>query len=418
MAIVSSRRARLQEYANRGDAKAKMVLDLLENPNKFLSTVQVGITLIGVLAGAFGGATLSHLIEPYLRQVSFLAEYSEGLSLTIVVIIITFLSLVIGELVPKRIALNHAEGIARFMVIPMSFLSKIASPIVFLLGFLTDLVLKLLRIKPVSELPVTEEEIRVLMHQGTEAGTFEQAEHDMVERIFRLGDKKVGALMTPRPDIEWIDINEPMADIQKMITESACSRFPVGDDELDNIKGIVQVKDLLEDLLAGGAIDLQKHMMTPLLVPENTHALKVLELFKQSRMHLALVIDEYGRIEGLVTLNDILEAIVGDIPSLEDSEEEPHLIEREDGSFLIDGTMPIDEFETHFGLSSLEEEEDISYQTLGGFVITHMGKIPLAGERFKYADLSFEIVDMDGNRVDKVLVSRVDKAAKPVESSK
>ena len=403
MAIISSRKARLQNMANQGNKKARVALDLAESPNRFLSTVQVGITLIGILAGAFGGATISEKLAEYLDQVPLLAPYSKGLSFGIVVMAITYLSLIVGELVPKRLALNNPEVIAASVAMPMKAIAAFASPVVHLLSASTDLVLRIIGIGPSTEPQVTEEEIKVLIEQGTEAGMFEEAEQDMVERVFRLGDRPVSALMTPRPDIVWLDLEDSPEENRKKMMDSANSRFPVCQGGLDNVLGIMPVTDLLARSLSGEALDLTVSLRQPIFVPESTRGLKVLELFKQTGIHMALVVDEYGVIQGLVTLNDILVEIVGDVPSA-DELDNPQAVQREDGSWLLDGMLSVDEFFKIFAVNDFQGEHRGSYQTLGGFVITHLGRIPNAADHFEWDGMRFEVMDMDGNRVDKVLV--------------
>ncbi|MBD2501494.1 hemolysin family protein [Anabaena azotica] len=411
MAIVSARKVRLQQLANQGDAKAKAALKLAESPNNFLSTVQIGISLIGILTGAFGGATIASRLAVYVKLIPFLAPYSEAIAFGIVVVIITYLSLIIGELVPKRLALNSPERIASVVAIPMRALAALASPAVHLLSASTDLVLRILGITPSDEPQVTEEEIKILIEQGTEAGTFEEAEQDMVERVFRLGDRPVSSFMTPRPDIVWLDLEDTTEENRQKMTENGYSRYPVCQGGLDNVLGIIPVTDLLARSFRGDALDLTVGLRQPVFVPESTRGLKVLELFKQTITHMALVVDEYGVIQGLVTLNDIMSEIVGDVPSA-DGEEEPQAVQREDGSWLLDGMLPVEDFFELFGLEEWDFEERGSYQTLGGFVITHLGRIPAATDHFEWQNMRIEVMDMDGNRVDKVLVvPKADKVA-------
>jgi len=414
IAIVSVRKARLQQLANEGNAKAATALELATSPNRLLSTVQIGITLIGILAGVVGGATIAEELAARLGSITPLAPYSEAVALGIVVLVITYLTLVIGELVPKRLALHNAERIACAMANPMRALSVFASPVVYFLSISTDAVLRTLGIRPGAEPPVTEEEINILIEQGMKAGTFEKAERDMVEHVFRLGDLRVGALMTPRTEIAWLDIDEPQEEIRRKIAESVHSRYPVGQGSLDNILGIVQVKDLLSLNMAGKPFDLKAILRRPLFVPESTHALKVLELFKQSGIHISLVVDEYGSIQGLITLNDILEEIVGEIPSVEELTE-PLAVQREDGSWLLDGMLPVSDFKDIFHIAKLPGEG--IYQTLGGLVLMQMGRIPSVGNSFEWNGLRFEVVDMDKNRVDKVLVMPARKAP-PAQKAK
>ncbi len=402
-AFVSARKVRLQQWANEGNAKAAAALEFVNSPNRLLSTVQLGITLIGILAGAFGGATIAGALAEKIHAIPWLAPYSDAIALALVVIVITYLSLVIGELVPKRIALNNPERIAMFMVRTMQVLSAISSPFIRLLSLSTEGILRLIGLRPSSEPPITEEEINVLIEEGTQIGTFEAAEQDMIERIFRLGDRRVSALMTHRPDIIWLDVNDPLLDITQTIRESIYSRFPVCDGSLDNVLGMLHVKDLLLQYMVGQPLDLKAALQTPLYVIDNTSTLKVLELFKQTGQQAALVIQEYGDIEGLITLNDILEAIVGDISSNDDLDH-PQAVQREDGSWLLDGMLPIDELKDILHVRALPEESSGDYETLAGFVLTELGRIPAPADHFEWDRFRFEVMDMDGRRIDKVLV--------------
>ncbi len=410
IAVVSARKTRLQQWAEEGNAKARAALELANNPNQFLSTIQIGITLIGILAGAFGGATIARELAIILTNIPWLGPYSHLLSLGLVVLIITYVSLVVGELVPKRLALNNPEGVATAMATPMQLLSRIAYPAVHLLGLSTELLLRTLRVKPSTEPPVTEEEIRALIEQGTQAGMFEAAEQEMVERVFRLGDRRVSAVMTPRTEIVWLDREASAEEIRHTITTSVHSRFLVADGSLDNILGVVHAKDLLAHILSGQTLDVSATLQQPLYVPESMRALKALELFKQSATHIALVIDEYGGIQGLVTPTDILEAIVGDLPEAGE-QLELLAVRREDGSWLLDGMLPVDEFKDLFDLDGLPGEDQGIYQTLAGFVIMQLGRIPVVADYFEWEGLKIEVVDMDGNRVDKVLVTPTPDAA-------
>lgn len=404
IAIVSARKVRLEQLAKEGNLKARVALKLANSPNNLLSTVQIGITLIGIVSGAVGGATVSGHLETLLARVAFLKPYSEPLSFGIVVTLLTYLSLVVGELVPKRLALNNPEPIACAIALPMRWLSRVASPLVHLLGVSTDKLLELAGVRASEEPPITEEEIRALIGQGTQAGLFEKSEQDMVSRVFRLGDRPVQALMTPRLEIDWLDLDSPWTDTQTLIVESPHSRFPVCDEELDNCLGIIRIKDVLSAHFSGGAIDLKSMLQTPLFVPENTHALRVLEMFKEFGTHMAMVTDEYGGIAGLVTLNDLTEAIFGELPTSE-TQEEPMAIQRENGSWLLDGLLSIDEFKVIFAREYLPEEETGIFHTLAGFAIRSLGRIPQSGDLFIWNGLQFEVVDMDGMRVDKILVT-------------
>lgn len=402
-ALVSSRKLRLQQQAEEGHENAAAALELANDPNRFLATVQFGITLIGTLTGVFGGATIAEKLAVVLEKFEWLQPHHESLALGLVVFGITYLSLILGELVPKRLALYHPERIAAGMAKSMRRLSVLASPFVRLLSFSTEGVLRLLHIKAPVETPVTEEEVKAMIDQGTEAGVFEEAEQDIVERVFRLGDRRVSTLMTSRSDIIWLDLDDTVEEVRHKIASSGYSRFPVAQGSVDNLLGVVRVKDLVASSLSGPALDLRSFLRKPLFVHEKMRALKVLEDFKQSRTHIAIVVDEYGEMQGLLTLNDVLEAIVGDMPNL-GMAETAQAVKREDGSWLIDGFMPIDEFKQLFELGEMPGDDRGDYETLGGFVLVYLEHIPKAGEFFEWNDLRFEVMDMDGNRIDKVLV--------------
>jgi len=402
IALISARKTRLQQQAAAGNRGARIALEIANAPGHFLSTVQIGITLVGILAGAFGGATLAENIAASVKRVPLLAPYSEAAGIGVVVSAITYLSLVFGELVPKRLALRQPERIAMAAAQPMRLLAKITSPVVHFLTFSTEMVLRALGVGPSQNAPITEEEVKIMIEQGTRAGVFEQAERDIVERVFRLGDQRISALLTPRTDVVWLDLNDPSQEIIRKIT-SGFSRFPVGQDSLDKVLGIVRAKDLLAQYLANQSIDLKASLRHPLFVPESMRALKILDLFKQSGAHVALVVDEYGGVQGLVTHHDILEAIGGDILPETSPTEQP-AIKQEDGSWLIDGMLTIAEFKEILELARLPGEEQGGYDTVGGFALQQMGRIPSAGDHFETAGLRLEVVDMDGRRIDKLLV--------------
>ncbi len=401
LAIVSARKVRLQQLANQGNIKAQAAFELASSPSQFLGTVQVGITLVTIVAGAYGEKIIANRIYPFFN---FIPLYQVQISHGIAVLIVTFLAIILGELVPKRLALNHPEFIASTIALPMKSLIQIAYPIVFLLSFFTDTIVRLLGIKPNQEPQITEEEIKVLIEQGTEEGTFEEVEQDMVERVFRLGDRPVSLFMTPRPEIVWLDLKDGLTHNREKIIDNGYSRYPVCHEGLDNVLGIIPVTNLLACCFTGEPMDLTVGLREPIFVPESTRGLKVLELFKQTINHVALVVDEYGVIQGLVTLNDILIEIVGDVPN-EEEKEEPQAIQRDDGSWLLEGMLNMDEF---FELFDMEEEISSqsrgSYQTLGGLVMTHLGRIPTATDNFEWKGMHFEVMSMDGNRVDKILV--------------
>src|SRR5215471_16923854 len=414
MAVISSRKSRLQQMANAGSSGAQGALDLATSPDRFLATVQIGITLIAILTGAVGERTLTERLSSRLLQVSWLAAYSETIAFGIVVVAITYVSLVIGELVPKRLALYNPERIASAMASLMNFFSRLGGPAIALISGSTRVVMGVLRFRPPEAPPVTEEEIKVMMEQGTEAGVFEEAEHDIVKSIFKLGDRGVSALMKPRRDVVWLDLDDPFAENQKKLASSLYSRFPVAQGSLDNVLGIVQTKDLLTRCLAGSRMDLRENLRPPLFVPEGLPALRLLEMFKKSRTHMALVVDEYGGVEGLVTLNDILEDLVGDVASV-DMPEERQVVKRPDGSLLIDGKLQIDDLKEVLEIYELLGEESGSYQTLGGLVMLQVGRVPVTGDTFELQGHKFEVVDMDGKRVDKVLVSKTAEPATGTE---
>jgi len=398
MSVASSRKARLQQRTNEGDRRAGTVLKLIQNPNLFLSTVQIGITLVGVFVGAIGGVTLAVPLTQALAAVPMLRASAEALALGIVVVGITFFSIVLGELVPKRIALHNPEQFASAFAGPMILVSKIFSPFVWLLGRITDFILRTIGAKPGSEPPVTEEEIQLLIDQGTQAGVFEEAEQDMVEGVFSLGDQRVYSLMTPRTDIVYLDINDSLEEIREKIEESGFSRFPVRQDSLDVILGIVKARDMLLRSMSGEPIRLKDLLKPAYFIPETMLASRALEIFKEKGTELLLVIDEFGGIQGLLTINDILEEIVGQIEM-----EGPQATQRQDGSWLLDGMLEVDEFKDIFKLNALPHEDE--YETLSGFVMMSLGRVPQTADHFEWQGLRFEVIDMDGRRVDKVLVT-------------
>jgi len=397
-ALVASRKAKLHQQANEGDKASENVLKLISDPNIFLSTVQIGITLIGVLSGAVGGATISERLALEFSKIPALQQYSESLALGLVVMVITILSLWLGELVPKRLALHSPERIARIVVGPMLFISKVFSPAVKVLSKATDLVLKLMGIKDSVEVPITEEEFQVLLDQGTQAGVFEEAEQDMVEGVFSLSDQRVYSLMTPRTEIVALDIHDSVEEIHKKISQSEFSRFPVRQGSLETILGIVKSRDLLVQSLSGEQIKLKDLLKPAFYIPETMFASRALEIFKEKGTELLLVIDEFGGLQGLLTVNDVIEEIVGEIEL-----EEPQATQRQDGSWLLDGMLEVDEFKEIFKLDSLPHEDE--YETLSGFMMVSLGRVPQTADHFEWKELRFEVIDMDGRRVDKVLVT-------------
>lgn len=414
IAIVSARKVRLEQRAEEGDSGAQNALLLAGSTSKFLSAVQIGITLVAMLTGAFGGATLAERLATELAKVPWISSAAPTLALIIVVLVTTYFSLVIGELIPKRIALNNPEKIAANVAGIMRFISKITAPLISLLSASTELGVRLLGIKPSGEPPITEEEIKVLIDQGTQVGVFAETEQDMVEGVFRLNERSINAIMTPRTEIVWLDVDDSIDEMIKTILASPYSRFPIARGSLDNVLGILKAKTLLEKVLANEPYNILDLLEKPLFIPENTPAVRVLEMEKEMGVHEALIIDEYGGVLGFVTLFDVLEAIIGELPRTDESSE-PEIFQREDGSYLLDGLLPIDEFKDLFDLDHLPEEDKVGYQTVGGFVMNQLGSIPVAGQSFTCGDLEIEVLDMDGNRVDKVLVNRVQPPTLSVE---
>ena len=385
-AILASRKVRLQQRANEGDVKSRRALNLAENPNRFLPTVQIGITLIGVLTGAVGGAVFADPLATEMGRVPAFLPYAHSVSLAIVVILITFFSMVIGELVPKHLALHNSERVASRIAGFMSFVSTLFSPVVWLLEKSSDLVLRMMGVKPSQEPPVTEEELLVQLDEGTQAGVFKEAEQEMVEGVFSLSDQRVNALMTPRNEIIWLDVNDSVVEIRRKIQESPFSRFPVAEGSLDDVLGVVKAKDLLlADLKTGN--DLRQVVRPPIHIPETAFGSRALEMFRESKRELMLVVDEFGVVQGLVTLADILEEIVGAF------EGGPQATQRQDGSWLLDGMLPNDEFKEIFNLLHLPDEEE--FETLGGFVMMQLGRIPQSADQFEWNGLCFEVIEMD-----------------------
>jgi putative hemolysin len=401
IAVVSARKSRLQRQAESGDARAGRALELANDPNRFLSTVQIGITLVGVFAGAFGGATIAQQLAAAFAGVDALAPYARALGLGVVVAGITFLTLVIGELVPKRLALKHPEQISRAIAGPMHRLSRLATPIVRLLGFATNLVLKLLPVREPEEAAVTTEDIRVLLEQGTRAGVFLAAEQDIVENVFWLGDQRVGSVMTPRERIVWLDVNDSAQAHAATMIGDPQARYVLCDGQLDNVVGVASMKDLWPLTLAGRPLDVRRRASMPLLVPETTRALTLLEQFRKTRLHVALVVDEFGTVQGLVTLTDILEGLVGELEELAEDE----VVQREDGSWLLSASVAMDDVRDLLGLPEREGDAAAGYRSLGEFITYRCGRVPAVADYFIWEGYRVEVVDMDGHRIDKVLIA-------------
>ena len=404
LAIVSSRRARLKPLADRGHRGARRALRLAEEPTRFLATVQIGITLVGIIAGAYSGATLSEPVAAMIRDWPLVGPYAYPLALTTVVAVITYLSLVVGELVPKRIALSHAEAIAVRVALPMSFLARLGTPVVFALRVSTEGVLRLLGVRRTVENRITEEEIKVMIAEGTEAGVFMQQERHMIEGVLRLADHSVRSIMTPRPDIEWLDVQEDAAELMPKIVEAEHSRLLLSDGAIDEVLGLVHVKYLLMQVAADKPLDPRSCLQQPLTVHESTTVLRMLDLFRQQAANLAVVLDEYGGVQGILTPRDIFAAIAGEFA--EDAAEEPGITRRQDGSWLVDGRTRMGDLERAIGARGLSDPD---YSTVAGLVLHHMGRIPHIGESITIDGYRFEVVDLDSRRIDKIIVTRLPK---------
>ena len=403
LAIVSSRKARLEAMAANGSAGARVALGLIEDPSRFLSTVQIGITLVGILAGAFGGATLAAPLGAALNGVAFIAPNGEAVAFVVVVVIITYLSLVIGELVPKRIALANPERTAALVARPMRVLSRIAAPAVWLLKHSTDAVLRLLRLGGRREETITEDEVKALIAEGTRAGVFAPQEREMIDGVLRLADRSVRAVMTPRHDVTWIDVNAGREDLVSLVEAYRHRRILVCDGSIDHAVGFIDMADVLATVLRGGDIEIAKLVQKPLVVSEGLGVLRLIDMFRREGIHYAVVVDEYGTTEGIVTAIDILEGIAGSLPERGD-EGEPMVVARADGSLLVDGLMPIDAFEAAVGVRGIAADGD--FETVAGLFLHALGRIPAVGDRAEISGLGLEVVDMDGRRIDKMLVTR------------
>jgi putative hemolysin len=405
LAVVSSRRVRLRHLADEGHPGGAAALALVENPGRFLSTIQVGITLIGIFSGAFGEATLVAQLAPMLADLPLIGHYAKQAALAIVVVAITFGSLILGELVPKRLALHAPEAIATRIALPMHLLSRLMHPFVRLLTLTSEGILRLLGVREKVRETVTEAEIEGLMRAGAEAGVFERAEHQYVSRILHLDTQRVGAIMTPRIDMVYLDSDAPLARNLEIIRREGYTRVPVVRGDFAEVLGMLDVLDLAEDALDGKPLDIRAHLRAPLYVPESVNLIRLLELLKQHKAHLALVLDEYGEVQGLVTMTDVLEAIVGAVPESGDAVE-PDVVRRADGSLLVDGGVSLARLHEALGRDvATPPEEAGSYQTLGGLVMARLGRVPRVGDRFDFDGLRFEVMDMDRNRVDKVLLA-------------
>jgi putative hemolysin len=404
IAFVSVRKSKLEHSAANGDKKSIAALEIANKPGRFLTVVQIGITLTGIFTGVYSGAAIADQLAEYLNQYALIAPYSETISITIVVFLITFFTIIIGELVPKQIGLIKAESVARQMAWPMRMFSAITQPLVWLLTKPGELLIKYLNIKPGEDSKITEDEIKAIIKEGTEEGEIQEIEQNIVERVFHLGDRKAGSLMTHRTELTWLDIHDSENDIRSKILTHLYNVYPVCDGSLDKILGIIYVKDMFTCNLTNEDFTISKFLKEPLFLLESNTAYEVLEKFRESKRHFGLVVDEYGSVVGLVTLNDILLALVGEIPANDQPEFE--IVEREDGSWLVDGQLPFYDFIQEFEIQHFDKTK-IKYNTIGGFALSHLRRIPHTSEKFSWRGYEFEIVDMDGNRIDKILVKKL-----------
>ena len=403
IALVSARKARLEGQASKGDSRAGQALKLAVKPESFLSTVQIGITTIGIFTGVYSGDKIVDDVAGYFEGNGMMVTYSKEIATALVVILVTFFSLVFGELVPKRIGLANPEGIAKSVAAPMRVISLFAHPFVWLLSHFSGFILKIMRLKS-DEGQVTEEEIKAIINEGTEHGAIEATEQEIIQRVFHLGDRNVTSLMTHRSDVVWFDVNDNENNIREKIESEPHSIYPVCDKSIDNIKGIVSIKDMY---ITPDDVSFKQVMKTPLFVPENITPYKLLEKFKQTKIHTSFVVDEYGTLLGLVTLNDIMGAIVGELP--QDDSEEFEIVEREDGSFLVDAQIPFYDFLTRFEKADWMNEGEQEFDTLAGFILHTLERIPSTGDRLEWKGFALEIIDMDGHRIDKILVKVSDE---------
>lgn len=409
IALVSARKARLESQAQKGDVQAKEALALSEHPDKFLSTVQIGITLIGLLTGIYSGEGIRDGLFSFLQQFEMVKAYASPLSTVIIVILITYFSLVFGELVPKRIGLSRPETIAKTLAGPMKWVTILTYPFIILLNKSTHLIVRLLGIKA-KDNHVTEEEIKAIISEGTEQGTIDEAEQEIIERVFHLGDRNITSLMTHRSDIIWFDISDNEISIREKILNEPHSAYPICDGDIDNIKGMVQLKDLY---VTNDLTIFEQYMKQALFVPENITAYKLLEKFKEQKLHACFIVDEYGSVQGMVTLNDILGAIVGDLPQQDDQDYE--IIEREDGSYLVDAQIPFYDFLSRFEKTEWMHEGEQEFDTLAGFILHKLERIPKTGDHFEWKGFRIEIIDMDAQRIDKILINISDELKEAME---
>ena len=410
IALVSARKGRLEHQAEKGDKKAKLALEMSSHPELFLSSVQIGITLISIVTGVYSGERFSKDLQPVVEKIEALRPYAEGISTTFIIIIVTFLSIIFGELIPKRIGLLRSEKIAKAVAGPMKFFARLFHPFVWLLNKTSNIFFRVFNIKRIKDDAVTEEEIKTLITEGTEAGTIDEAEQEIIERVFHLGDRNITSLMTHRSDIIWFNLDDSEDKIKEKILQEPHSSYPICDGSIDNIKGIVSIKDLY----ISPDNTLFKDIMVPaLFIPENNSPYQVMEKFKQSKIHSAFIVDEYGSILGLLTLNDILEAIVGDIPQPDVPDYE--IRKRDDGAYLVDGQIPFYDFLTRFEKTEWMNEGEHDFDTLAGFILHELERIPKTGDKIDWKGFKIEVMDMDGHRIDKLLVTLSEELKEEIE---
>lgn len=403
IALVSVRRTKLESLAEKGNLRAKKALELVQQPEKFLSAAQIGITLIAILTGVYSGEAFAHDLQPWLEKWPLIQPYAEPLSTTLVVVGVTFLSIILGELFPKQIGLLRAERIALVVAGPVDGFARLTAPLVWLLNQATTLFMRLFNIRRSAEDVVTEEEIKTLITEGAEAGTIDEAEQEIIERVFHLSDRNITSLMTHRSDIIWFNLDETEEQIKGKILREPHSAYPICEGELDRIQGVVSIKDLY---VYPDQTPFRTIMQPALFVPENNTPYQVLEKFQTSQIHSAFIVDEYGSILGLITLKDILEAIVGEMPQADVPEYQ--VTERQDGTFLIDAQIPFYDFLSHFQRTEWMNEGEQEFDTLAGFILHQLERIPRAGDQFQWKEFTVEVIDMDGHRIDKVLVGITD----------
>lgn len=413
IALVSARKSRLETLAERGDKKARLALEMSSHPETFLSAVQIGITLISIVTGVYSGERFSKELQPFIENISFAKPYADAISTALIVVVVTFVSIIFGELIPKRIGLLRSEKIAKTVAGPMRFFSRLFHPIVWLLNKSSNLFFRIFNIRRLKEDAVTEEEIKTLITEGTEAGTIAEAEQEIIERVFHLGDRNITSLMTHRSDIIWFSLEDNEDKIKEKIIQEPHTAYPICDGTIDHIKGVVSIKDLY----ISPDSTLFKDIMQPaLFIPENNSPYQVLEKFKESKIHSAFIVDEYGSILGLITINDILEAIVGDIP--QQDVEDYEIRQRDDGTYLVDGQIPFYDFLTRFEKTEWMNEGEHDFDTLAGFILHELERIPKSGDKLGWKGFKMEIMDMDGHRIDKVLVTLSKELKEDMEDSR